>query len=84
MNALLGKVKLSPNSGTLNTAGKMNLIRNYIGFVPQDDIMITSLTVKDVLLHSAMTRLPPSWTLREREDLVDRVIKILQLGNLPS
>ena len=40
------------------------------------------MTVKDVLMHSAMTRLPKEWTMEERKSLVYRIIRVLQLEHV--
>ncbi|MEM7384393.1 MAG: ATP-binding cassette domain-containing protein [Verrucomicrobiota bacterium] len=58
---------------TVTNAGKVRLngvplepgggrFANQIGYVPQDDIMHTELTVKEVLYYSAKLRLPSSTT----------------------
>jgi ABC-type multidrug transport system ATPase subunit len=79
MSVLLGKLNFS---GSLQTNGKFKEMKSYIGFVPQDDIMIPTLTVREVLMHSAMMRLPPSRSYDEKVEIVNNVLKVLQLESI--
>lgn len=75
--------------GTLTINGKedsMTLYRTVFGFVPQEDIMHRSLTVKEILEYVVLlflfvspvsrfntaTRLPPHMTKAERSALVSQ------------
>ena len=66
LNTLMGKVDPSfKQTGELRINGKIRNIKDFrsvIGFVPQDDIMIRELTVRDNIEFAARVRLPPSWT----------------------
>ena len=80
LNVLLGKVERS--DGTILINGKSDSIQKYkksIGFVPQDDIMIRNLTVRQVIEHSAMVRLPSDWSIQQKIQLVDDTIRALGL-----
>jgi ABC-type multidrug transport system ATPase subunit len=79
MSVLLGKL---PYTGTLRTAGKLSQLKSHIGFVPQDDVMLPTLSVREVLTHSALTRLPTSNSFSEKLAMVDKVLKVLQLENV--
>ena len=81
MNVLLGKL---PFTGTLRTSGKVGQLKSHIGFVPQDDIMMPTLTVREVLSHSALTRLPASMSYAEKIAAVNKIIKVLQLENVQN
>eukprot|EP01114_Cavostelium_apophysatum_P015588 TRINITY_DN4279_c0_g1_i1.p1 TRINITY_DN4279_c0_g1~~TRINITY_DN4279_c0_g1_i1.p1 ORF type:complete len:767 (-),score=153.56 TRINITY_DN4279_c0_g1_i1:58-2358(-) len=84
MNALLGKISLSGGSIKVNGHNLKTNMKKSIGFVPQDDVMLTNMTVRNVLMHSALTRLPTSYTLAKRTAVVDEVIQILQLEGVEN
>ena len=50
-----------------------------IGFVPQDDVVITDLTVKENLQYAASLRLPADWSEQGREDKVNALLKSMHL-----
>lgn len=81
MQLLLGY--LSPTSGevTINDHDfhkNFDTLRNYIGYVPQDDLLMENLTVYENLYYTAKVRLPEK-TKREIDYLIDRVLKDLGL-----
>ncbi|KAJ3032614.1 hypothetical protein HDU99_010912, partial [Rhizoclosmatium hyalinum] len=79
MNVLMGKV--SRTDGTLrinDVVAEMEKYRKIIGYVPQDDIMIPELTVRENILYSARIRLPQTWSNKEVEDHVDSLLKALK------
>ena len=79
MNVLCGKV--SRTSGELRISGKeaeASQFKKLIGFVPQDDIMLRELTVREVLTHSARIRLPNTWSNQEIEEFVDNLLSGLK------
>ncbi|KAI8924958.1 hypothetical protein BC831DRAFT_512884 [Entophlyctis helioformis] len=83
MNVLCGKVNRT--KGELFVNGNKAEIPQYkkvIGYVPQDDIMIRELTVREVVLHSAKCRLPRSWTSAEVETHVDDLLRALNLSHV--
>jgi ABC-type multidrug transport system fused ATPase/permease subunit len=69
LNTLMGKVDPSfKQTGELRINGKiknMKEFRSVIGFVPQEDIMVRELTVRDNIEFSGRVRLPPSWDASE-------------------
>ena len=83
MNVLCGKV--ARTSGTLSISGKVAEIHQFkklIGYVPQEDIMIRELTVRQILLHSARIRLPHTWTDKEIRNYVDVIMDTLNLTHV--
>jgi ABC-type multidrug transport system ATPase subunit len=70
-------------NGSISLSGK-NLSKHpdllsEIGFVPQDDVVITELTVKENLQYAASLRLPKDWTDEGREEKVNALIKSMRL-----
>lgn len=53
-----------------------------IGYVPQDDIVLPDLTVRENILHSARIRLPSTWAEREIQAHVDILISCLKLSHV--
>ncbi len=62
--------------------GTLSAIRGRLGFVPQNDVMITSLTVRDVLVHAARTRMPRSVPDAQKLERVDAVLDALSLTHI--
>ncbi|HEY3357682.1 MAG TPA: FHA domain-containing protein [Polyangia bacterium] len=56
-------------------------LRNLVGYVPQDDIIHSQLTVEDTLRYSAALRLPPELGAKARERRVLEVLSSLELQN---
>lgn len=80
MNVLMGKV--SRTGGQLMINGREVEVHKYkkiIGYVPQDDIMLMELSVRENIMYSAKTRLPRSWAYDEISDFVDEVLAALEL-----
>eukprot|EP01114_Cavostelium_apophysatum_P016835 TRINITY_DN4868_c0_g1_i1.p1 TRINITY_DN4868_c0_g1~~TRINITY_DN4868_c0_g1_i1.p1 ORF type:complete len:808 (+),score=142.72 TRINITY_DN4868_c0_g1_i1:71-2425(+) len=85
MNILCGKVKHT--SGHVYVNGKeqsMSNFRKIVGYVPQDDNFLRTLTVSEVLRHSARIKLPYDWTDRKKMKLVDDVISLLKLDHVKN
>lgn len=82
-NVLMGKQ--SHTGGTTKVNGMPSKISKYkkiIGYVPQDDIVLPELTVRENILHSARIRLPASWKPSEIERHVDVLLACLQLAHV--
>jgi ABC transport system ATP-binding/permease protein len=60
-----------------------NIYRNQIGYVPQDDIIHSDLTVEEVLNYAARLRLPPDTRWQEVIDKTLRQIEMLERRHLP-
>eukprot|EP00037_Helgoeca_nana_P030575 m.378629 g.378629 ORF g.378629 m.378629 type:complete len:1009 (-) comp28222_c0_seq4:2778-5804(-) len=56
--------------------------RDVCGFVPQDDTMHTDLKVREVLFYQAQLRLPESWSVAKKIEIVAYVIKLLGLEDV--
>ncbi|KAJ3020129.1 UNVERIFIED_CONTAM: hypothetical protein HDU68_010330 [Siphonaria sp. JEL0065] len=85
MNVLMGKV--SRTGGELYINGEqteMQLYKKIVGYVPQEDIMINDLTVRENVLHSARVRLPRSWTSTQINNHVDNVLRALNLSHVAN
>lgn len=81
----MGKQK--NNSGRISINGVQGKISEYkkiIGYVPQDDIVLPELTVRENILHSARIRLPSHWHDKEIQRHVDILIDCLQLGHVKN
>ena len=71
--------------GQVFVNGKRDNLSNYnskLGFVPQDDIMISSCTVEETLYFSAKTRLDASTPSKEIDAIVNDVIHVLNLQDV--
>jgi ABC-type multidrug transport system ATPase subunit/pSer/pThr/pTyr-binding forkhead associated (FHA) protein len=58
-----------------------NELKHLVGYVPQDDIIHTQLTVEDTLRYAAALRLPPELGKQFREKRVLDVLSALELQN---
>jgi len=82
LNALTG---FRPaDQGTVRYAGRdlyasYDELRRRIGYVPQEDLLHTSLTVRKALEYGAELRFPPDVTAAERTARVDEVLTELGL-----
>jgi hypothetical protein len=64
--------------------GTLSAIRGCLGFVPQNDVMITTLSVRDVLLHAARTRMPREVPDAQKIERVDQVMDALSLTHIQN
>jgi ABC-type multidrug transport system ATPase subunit/predicted component of type VI protein secretion system len=76
---------LPPTQGHTRLNG-VDLYRSYdafrgnIGYVPQDDIIHSQLTVWEALYYTARLRLPPDTSRREICAIIDRVLRELEIS----
>ncbi|KAJ3100293.1 hypothetical protein HDU96_010381, partial [Phlyctochytrium bullatum] len=85
MNVLMGKVPGITGELKINgVVEEMGRFKRLIGYVPQDDVMLQELTVREVIAHSGRCRLPRSWTSAEVESHVDNVISALGLDHVKN
>lgn len=74
----------TPTSGIVLLNGE-NLYENYeslkynIGYVPQEDIVYSNLTLHDMLKYTAKLRMPENSTQKERTQRIREVLEIVQL-----
>jgi len=57
----------------------LGLYRTWLGYVPQDDIIHSELTVRRVLQYAAQLRLPGDLTRQDRDEAVDEALGVLNL-----
>lgn len=77
---------MPPNYGRSRINGlsiyeNYDIFRGCIGYVPQDDIMHTELTVYEALFYTAKIRLPSDTTNQEISTLIDKALSQLGLLN---
>ncbi|KAI8897471.1 hypothetical protein BC833DRAFT_593660 [Globomyces pollinis-pini] len=80
---LTGKVRRT--SGTVKVNGHVEELSKYrklIGYVPQEDVMLRELTVRDILMHSARMRLPRDWPYKKVKAKVLEIISFLGLSHV--
>ncbi|KAF2225379.1 hypothetical protein BDZ85DRAFT_272233 [Elsinoe ampelina] len=83
LNILMGKRKQS--RGTVKICGWEKDMSEYgklVGYVPQMDVLLPELTVRENMLHSARCRLPKAWKDRRIQEFVDALISCLALGHV--
>lgn len=68
------------NGASLYQAYKM--FRDIIGYVPQDDILYTELTVSKSLEYLARLRLPPDTSAEQRTNIIDTTLEALGLSQV--
>ncbi len=78
-----------PTSGTVLMNGE-DLYENYenlkynIGYVPQDDIVFSNLTLHDTLQYAAKLRMPDKTSLKERNERIKEVLDIVSLTDFEN
>ncbi|KAI9658131.1 MAG: hypothetical protein M1831_003976 [Alyxoria varia] len=85
VNVLMGK--LSSTSGEVQVNGVADKVGKYkkiIGYVPQDDIVLPELTVRENILHSARIRMPADWSSQAIDNHVDALIECLELTHVKN
>lgn len=61
---------------------ELSKYKKLIGYVPQEDIMLRELTVRKIITHSALMRLPTSMTEKEKKEKAIEVIQFLGLDGV--
>ncbi|KAF2733123.1 ATP-binding cassette sub-family G member 2 [Polyplosphaeria fusca] len=83
VKVLMGKAKATTGIISINgTPRNISDFKKIIGYVPQDDIVLPELTIRENLLHSARIRLPRTWKSEEIEKHVDTLIDCLHLSHV--
>ncbi|KAG0326947.1 hypothetical protein BGZ99_008712 [Dissophora globulifera] len=83
LSILAGKV--AKTDGSIKVNGKeqtLSLWKKLIGFVPQEDVMLSELTVREILMHSARMRQPVHMSHNEKRLKVLEVIQFLGIGHI--
>ena len=84
-NTLLGRLPEGAQvEGTLTVNGNTDIksFRPLIGYVPQDDVLYTDLSVKENLQYASEVRLPRDWTADERRQMEAATIRSLGLAHV--
>lgn len=82
MNALCGRAYYGTISGEIRINGEISSIaeiKNFRGFVPQDDIVHEHLTVREQLYYSARLRNAEDTPKKVIEYIVEDVLNVMQL-----
>ena len=85
MTTLAGKSYYGDTVGQILISGKERPLSDFkrvVGFVPQEDIMMRDLTVKENIWFSAQTRLPSNWTTKRKKQYRDATIEVLGLREI--
>ncbi|TKX26041.1 SNQ2-like protein 1 [Elsinoe australis] len=83
LNILMGKKK--PSRGSIKVCGWEKDMAQYgklVGYVPQIDVLLSEMTVRENILHSARCRLPKSWKDARIQKFVDALISCLALSHV--
>ncbi|KAF9347284.1 hypothetical protein BGX26_001227 [Mortierella sp. AD094] len=83
LSILAGKV--AKTEGSIKVNGKeqtLSLWKKLISFVPQEDVMLSELTVREILMHSARMRQPVRMSHNEKRLKVLEVIQFLGIGHI--
>jgi ABC-type multidrug transport system ATPase subunit len=79
----MGKIKRTKGSLQINgIEDEAFQYKKLTGYVPQDDIMLRELTVRENIAFSAKIRLPRNWTKQQVDNHVNAVIDALGLDNV--
>lgn len=83
MNCISGVNR--PTSGRVFVNGNdlfsnYQTLKNIIGYVPQQDIVYTDLTLIDMLWYAANLRMPDDSSDEEKEKRIDEVLEIVELS----
>ena len=80
INVLMGSQAHTGGITTINgSPGMIAKYKKIIGYVPQDDIVLPDLTVRENILHSARVRLPVDWEENHIQMHVDILLRCLNL-----
>ncbi|KAG9323700.1 hypothetical protein KVV02_008118 [Mortierella alpina] len=83
LSILAGKVVKTDGSVKVNGKEQtLSLWKKLIGYVPQEDVMLADLTVREILMHSARMRQPVHMSHNEKRLKVLEVIQFLGLGHI--
>ena len=85
ISVLMGKYSHTGGVTKINgCAGASSKYKKVIGYVPQDDIVLPELTVRENILHSARIRLPSYWDEKDIDNHVELVLQCLKLSHVQN
>ncbi len=85
LTTLAGRANYGKTVGTIFLNKRPDSLTNYrklTGFVPQEDVMLRELTVEQNIRYAALTRLPITMTDAAREKQIEKIIRLLGLGDI--
>ena len=85
VTTLCGKAYYGEQTGVVKINGKAEPFSKYqtiTGFVPQEDVMMRTLSVKENLQFSAMSRLPAEMSNVEKRQFVNQILATLDLHEI--
>ena len=83
INVLMGSQAHTGGITRINgSPGTIAKYKKIIGYVPQDDIVLPELTVRENILHSARIRLPADWEENHIQMHVDILLGCLNLSHV--
>ena len=83
LSAIIGDAERSDGTLYINhTPNELANFKNQVGYVPQEDVMIRQLTVREILMHSAQMRLPKRLTKKEIKKKVLDTLNALGLAHV--
>ena len=85
MRAQCGKATYGKASGTVRINGEdagVADFRSSFGFVPQEDVMLRTMTVSEITHFYANMRLPPNFTDTQRSQVAETVIDVLGMSHV--
>jgi ABC-type multidrug transport system fused ATPase/permease subunit len=85
LNVLAGRAFYGTVTGEIKINGRRDNLRwhrGLVGYVPQDDIMLRTMTVEETLYFAARCRLDSGKYAREVNAIVERAIRILGLEDI--
>ncbi|RKF62897.1 ABC transporter G family member 24 [Erysiphe neolycopersici] len=84
-NLIMGKVSHTGGELYVNQVScNIPKFKRIIGYVPQDDILMAELTVRENIMHNARIRLASTWSDDERKAHVDLLISCLGLSHVQN
>jgi ABC-type multidrug transport system ATPase subunit len=82
---LCGKATYGTMSGDLRINGEqcgVDAYRASFGFVPQEDVMLRTMTVSEICHFYAQMRLPPEFSQLQRSQVAETVIDVLGMSHV--
>ncbi|RKP21732.1 hypothetical protein ROZALSC1DRAFT_26874 [Rozella allomycis CSF55] len=82
LNVLAGEVTDGEIKGEIRINGekaKTSAVKKVSGFVFQDDLILSTMTVREAVNMSATLRLPDTLSVQEKADRVNEIIQVLGL-----
>ncbi|KAH6600051.1 hypothetical protein BASA50_002640 [Batrachochytrium salamandrivorans] len=86
LDILAGKAKTGTVKGTITVGNDLSrsTLRRLSGFVDQEDVFISTMTVREALEFSAALRLPESLSARDRKHRIEEVMDELGLTHIQN